>query len=98
LLSAYADTFSIPTSVASVPTIDAWHVTPNPASDFISISGTEGATAQLQLFDLNGKLILSQTVTTGQQVPVASLPAGVYLCILENESAHQFSRKITITH
>lgn len=98
LLSSYADTFSIPTSVAQTTSIDAWSVTPNPANDFISITGKAGANAQLQLFDLSGKLVLQQTVTPGQQVPVASLPAGVYLCVLETDTAQNFSRKLTITH
>jgi hypothetical protein len=96
LLSMYADTFNVPLEVPSAPIVNAWSISPNPASDFISVNGTAGENAELQMFDLTGKLVLSQTVISGQQVSVAELPVGVYLCVINGSYAVQSSFKITL--
>jgi len=97
LLSMYADTFSIPLNVPVAPIADTWNVTPNPANDFISVNGTAGENAELQIFDINGKLVLSQQVSSGQKVSVAELPAGVYLCEIRNNETTFGTQKISVT-
>jgi hypothetical protein len=93
----YADTFSIPLSVPANLVVNTWSVSPNPANDFISVNGTAGENVEFQLFDLTGNLVLSQQVNSGQQVSVAGLPAGVYLCVIRNEETTFSTQKISVT-
>lgn len=97
LVSMYADTFSVITSVPVAPVVNAWSVAPNPANDFITINGAASETAELQLFDINGKIVLSQVVAAGQSISVATLQPGVYLCVIAN-GEDRSTQKITITH
>jgi hypothetical protein len=59
---------------------EAIGIYPNPAQDVLHVSlGTTEPTA-LTVFDLQGKLLWSETAETDQQaIPVAQLPAGSYL-------------------
>lgn len=97
LLAMYADTFNIPLSLPANQVVNTWSVSPNPANDFISVNGIAGENAELQVFDLSGKLVLTQKVISAQQVSVAALPAGVYLCVLTNDYGDVSSHKISIT-
>ncbi len=97
LLSMYADTFTVITSVTEPTVTNTWSVSPNPANDFISVNGTAGENAELQMFDLTGKLVLSHKVNSGQQVSVAELPAGVYLCVIRKDEVTTSTQKISIT-
>jgi hypothetical protein len=58
---------------------DSWTAFPNPAGDWLYLkeSPLEGT---LQLFDLNGRVVLSQVIRgTNEPVHVAHLPEGVYI-------------------
>lgn len=53
-------------------------VYPNPATDYLTISGAEGK--QAELFDLTGRRVMEFTVSGAScTVSVAALPAGIYL-------------------
>ena len=57
---------------------EAMSVYPNPATDYITISGAEGAEAEI--CDVMGRRVMAFTVESPRfTVNVASLPAGVYL-------------------
>jgi hypothetical protein len=97
LLSSYADTFSIATSVPQNPVVTAWNIAPNPASNFISVTGPQAEQVELQLFDLQGKMVLSQKVISGGSVSTAELPAAVYLCVIRREDVILSTQKLSIT-
>jgi hypothetical protein len=97
LLSLYADTTSITMSVPQNPVVAAWSISPNPASNFISVTGPQAEQVELQLFDLQGKMVLSQQVISGGSVSTAELPAAVYLCVIRREDAILSTQKISIT-
>lgn len=98
LASMYADTFTVITSVPSQPVVNIWSVAPNPASDFILVNGVAGESVQLQLFDMNGKLVLAQQVVSGQQISVAALSSGVYMSVITSASGDVTNQKISVTH
>ena len=56
-------------------------VFPNPANNVFMISGQFDAGTQIELFDLNGRAVAAQLVTSNtlQQVSVSDLPAGLYV-------------------
>jgi hypothetical protein len=51
---------------------------PNPATEIISIAGLNH-NAYLQLFDLNGKLILAKEIADKEPISVGSLHSGIYV-------------------
>jgi hypothetical protein len=67
-------------------TLSADHVQftvyPNPASDYIQVLSSIPAIQGIALYDISGKLILSQqnqAITGLQQIAINELPAGIYL-------------------
>ena len=53
---------------------------PNPATEFIVFDWIETpGTACIELFDIQGKIVLSQAVDNSQKVSVQHLPQGLYL-------------------
>lgn len=55
-------------------------VYPNPATEFIMFEGIETVgTACIELFDIQGKIVLSQVINNRQKVTVQHLSQGLYL-------------------
>lgn len=98
LLSMYADTFSVITSAPQTATAGAWSISPNPASDFVYLSGVSDNATEFVMFDMSGKLVLAQTVYPGgERVSIAGIPAGVYLVMLRKNEEVVLTEKISIT-
>ncbi len=65
----------------------AVQIYPNPVKDFINLSITDKALLQtdINIFDLNGKNILSQRILNSQQIiDVSKLISGIYIIRFEN--------------
>lgn len=63
----------------------AVRVYPNPATDYITISGAEGK--QADLFDLTGRRVMEFTISGAScTVSVAALPAGIYMLRIDGEA------------
>jgi hypothetical protein len=60
------------------------HVFPNPANEFLFISGTSELES-VRIFDLNGKLVLSDEMI-GNKCNISSLNQGAYIVITELQS------------
>lgn len=61
------------------------NVYPNPATDYITISGAEGK--QAEMFDLTGRRVMEFTVSGAScTVSVAALPAGIYMLRIDGEA------------
>ena len=55
-------------------------VYPNPATEFIVFGGMESpGAACIELFNIQGKIVLSQEINNSQKVSVQHLPQGLYL-------------------
>jgi hypothetical protein len=61
---------------------------PNPANDFLQINGLQG-TAQLQIHNMLGQMVLNETIQENQSISINHLPAGLftYTFIQENRMA-----------
>jgi len=71
-------------------------VSPNPATSYITINSTI-ENVQVSIFDIAGKRVLVQKLNgTSQQVPVSSLPKGIYTIIAEDKGQKVDSKKIVI--
>ena len=67
-----------------------FNIYPNPTSDILNISGDESV-AFLQVFDANGKQLITQK--DSNSVDVSSLPIGVYFMKLNNKETVKFIKK-----
>jgi hypothetical protein len=68
-------------SITSIKNIETQKITvsPNPATDFITISGLQ-TNETIHLFDLNGRLLISRRATSEKEmISVNHLPAGWYV-------------------
>jgi len=61
-------------------------MSPNPASDFVQLSSTNGPLNQLQLYSISGKVIdLGYTITQeGANFNVSGLGSGIYFVTVNN--------------
>ena len=69
-------------------------ITPNPATSYINVNSSI-AGLQITIYDELGKKILSQKLSgTSVQIPVGSLPKGIYTVIADNNGKRVDSKKI----
>lgn len=76
--------------VATFETIphDLIHVFPNPVSDVLVIQ-QDFAKAQLEVMDVNGKVFLTQSLSSSQEaIDMADLPSGLYILKVTTEAGH----------
>ena len=72
------DIFTDETSVEQI-TATSIQIYPNPATDGFTINGITNEKTKLTLTNMNGMIVLSQTISIDEYISVSSLPAGVYL-------------------
>lgn len=60
-------------------------LTPNPAKDFIKISGKVGETYQVSIFDISAKLILTKEFTSDMLINTSDFAKGVYSYSVTNK-------------
>jgi hypothetical protein len=89
------------TSVEEIETIPAnFSFFPNPANDNLTVfSNTTDLINQIELFDINGKLIMKINVNANQvSINVTDLSNGIYICKVYNSSAKIKTEKIVLIH
>jgi hypothetical protein len=68
-------------------------VYPNPAADFVTISGLQ-VNETIHLFDLNGRLWITQKTTSeSETISVGQLPAGIYVIRMGNGETVKWVKK-----
>jgi PKD repeat protein len=67
---------------------------PNPATNEVSINWTKGGNANIELFDVGGKLVLTAEITSGNQLNLSGLTKGVYLLKLVNQDQSAYKKLI----
>jgi hypothetical protein len=89
------------TSVEEIETSPAnFSFFPNPANDNLTVfSNTTDLINQIELFDINGKLIMKINVNANQvSINVTDLSNGIYICKVYNSSAKIKTEKIVLIH
>jgi len=67
------------TSIKELPAVQNINVFPNPAVDFVTVSGLQG-NETLYIYNINGQLLITRKAAgETETVPVGHLPSGVYL-------------------
>jgi hypothetical protein len=75
--------------------IDDFQVFPNPTSAILNVIIKDGsAIDEIQIFDLSGKLLLSQPLSDKDQIDMAHLKQGVYLLNVYSDKTLQATKRI----
>lgn len=76
-------------------------IAPNPASDLLTLRLTPGENGLVTVTDLTGKILLSATKRTGNEViefNTSSLLSGIYFVSFQSESGLLITRKLVVQH
>jgi len=52
---------------------------PNPAGDFINLKNVESATANIEIYDIQGQLVILRNVRSNEAINISTLRSGMYL-------------------
>jgi hypothetical protein len=75
-----------------------FRVWPNPVGQVLRLEGPDlGFGTQLQVYDMGGRLRMQQPWSAGDEVSVAHLPAGMYVCRLRDARGRVGVRKLVKT-
>lgn len=72
-------------------TATAARVYPNPATRILNIANISG---EAQLFDMTGKLVLSESITEGKTLDVSSLNTGIYTLSIKGEKQTHYTKVV----
>ncbi len=68
---------------------------PNPASDFLTISKPNNNLLNLQLVDINGKVIVDTNIETEKTLDISQIPNGLYFLVFCENGIH-YRNKIIV--
>ena len=68
---------------------DVW---PNPMTDVINFSISNQETAKIEIINMNGQIVKSQTIKTQETITVDSLKPGAYLISIEQNGKKEFHK------
>lgn len=54
-------------------------VYPNPSNSYIAIQNTEDKKMNIEIFNMNGRSVLKNTVSSGEKINISELPLGQYI-------------------
>lgn len=74
----------------------AFSMYPNPANDQLTITGKGNQPVTIELYDLNGKLVMKTVSAAGQSISVAKLAASIYFCVIRDEEGILAKQKISV--
>lgn len=69
---------------------------PNPTSDFIHIEDSKNDINGVEVFSIDGKLLLSTSLSIPQSIDIRNLPKGNYILKLRNKNAQVVSTNLII--
>lgn len=83
----------LPTGVQNLTKNNAAKVYPNPAAETLYVEVNNPAVKQLKVFDMTGKVLISQAVSSNKEaINISSLPSGTYYLQLVSETQAVGSR------
>ncbi|MEO8761249.1 MAG: T9SS type A sorting domain-containing protein [Bacteroidia bacterium] len=85
----YIDDINIVDATTGIKTnidVTDFSIYPNPTKNNFTIETTIGTKQTLQIFDINGRIVLTQLVNSKSIIDVANMPAGVYTLSIIDEN------------
>lgn len=90
---------SITTSIGNIADNTNIEIHPNPSNDVVYVSGVKPSSL-LNLYTLTGQQIWNKCITSSQspvEIPVNSLPVGIYLLEIESPDGTRVIKKLEVT-
>ncbi|MCL2435333.1 MAG: T9SS type A sorting domain-containing protein [Lentimicrobiaceae bacterium] len=76
------------------PTIsDKVSVFPNPVKNIFHVNLGEDKIANLEISDIQGRLLMSEVITSGKGIDVSSLPSGLYFIVVDKEAVYKIIKE-----
>jgi hypothetical protein len=89
-------TYYISPSAVDNPLESALKIYPNPVNDLLVVETEENFGGVIQLFDLNGRLLLQKTMSSNiETLDMSNHPGGIYFVQFKTDSGKSISKKIT---
>lgn len=73
-------------------------VSPNPASDNITINANGVESANIKMVDVLGNVVLKETMGSSKTVDVSKFRNGIYFIVVDAAGAQPISRKVIVRH
>jgi hypothetical protein len=95
LMNARANTPDVPSSVREVSAQNTFKMYPNPASTQVTISSNEGLVKSVQVFDITGKLVITNQSNSVQvTLNIENLPNGIFLVQVQTNQGIEVEKLI----
>lgn len=76
---------------------NGFSIFPNPAKSEIFVKNTKNiALSQIEIFDLSGKLLVTQNISNNESISTSSLSSGMYLVAIETTTGDRFNTKLIV--
>jgi PKD repeat protein len=85
------------TSVGTLNTSSFFHVYPNPSDKYLWIWSPQAQEVQVEILDATGKLLMKESVRTGEKFSTAMLPEGLYIVKIYTDAVWE-TKKLLISH
>lgn len=80
---AYLNLTESPTTSIANNSTKAITVSPNPASDFITLEGENGL---IRIYDMKGRMVFSHDAKTNEHINISTLKTGIYVLKTDSQS------------
>lgn len=85
-------------SVKEIKKDIALSVSPNPASENVTIKASNIEKGNIKILDVLGNVVLSETFTGNKNVNVADFKNGVYFIVITGDGVSTINRKLVVRH
>ena len=73
-------------------------IVPNPADDYLQLSGSNSEVFTFKIVDAMGAVIMKDVLSGSKKISTADLKSGVYFVNFESQNNKPFTRKVIIRH
>jgi hypothetical protein len=98
----FTETFSVNLNLGNTVGLESYTnnpftVFPNPANDFVHLSGVDFIPSEISLTDISGRLILLNS-SNNSTISTSNVPAGLYFLQVKDQSGRVHQLKIVVKH
>jgi hypothetical protein len=98
----FTETFSVNLNLGNTVGLESYTnnlftVFPNPANDFVHLSGVDFIPSEISLTDISGRLILLNS-SNNNTISTANVPGGMYFLQVKDQSGRVHQLKIVVKH
>ena len=81
------------TSIDNFPVLSKIAISPNPAQNVFHVNLSENKTANLEIYDIQGSLLLSKNIISEERIDVSFLSSGLYFIVINKEHIYKIIKE-----